>query len=141
MSFHYWIENSVLTVTLKVMLAVKQNLLLQFNFTAKPVSDSTHLFVRFCFCCLVTTFRSLNEIFQTITVEKNRLCSYSGGSVRVVAEYKDARFVLSGRAPLPYCIPKTYVFFLRGFRAAGCKKITSPAARRKRVALEAFVQM
>lgn len=49
MSFHQCIENSVLNVTLKIMLAAKQNLLLRFNLTPEPVSDSIHLFVRILF--------------------------------------------------------------------------------------------
>lgn len=64
MSFHCRIENSALTVALKVVLAVKQNLLLRFSFTPKPVSDSVRLSVRFELCCLVTTFQSANELFQ-----------------------------------------------------------------------------
>lgn len=50
-----------------------------------------------------------------------------------MAEYKGASLCLEAE-------PEVSMLCLRGFRAAGHKKITPPAVRRKRVELEAFVQ-
>ena len=41
------------------------------------------------------------------------MCSYSGGSVGVVAEYKDARFVLGGRAAALLCSQNIRALSLR----------------------------